>query len=203
MILSDLYSSYSQLLRNPTMKIKLLIFIFLSNIIYSQNNYFELKTFKTSEIPTIETKFKSKKFIQTQKIVYFDEESNVSPPINYVRKATDNFPTATIEYFYSAKDSIVKSVTIDWKLNIDEKLSQQDKVEKYNALFDNLILSMTNILGVPNPNQGNLTEIESPVANDKTINYERKVVWNTNGKTIITTIVWAENHGHQMITTIK
>ncbi len=185
------------------MKIKLLIFIFLSNIIYSQNNYFELKTFKTSEIPTIETKFKSKKFIQTQKIVYFDEESNVSPPINYVRKATDNFPTATIEYFYSAKDSIVKSVTIDWKLNIDEKLSQQDKVEKYNASFDNLILSMTNILGIPNPNQGNLTEIESPVANDKTINYERKVVWNTNGKTIITTIVWAENHGHQMITTIK
>ena len=38
---------------------------------------------------------------------------------------------------------------------------------------------------------------------DKTVNYERKVIWKTNSKTITTLIVWAEGHGQVMLTSIK
>ena len=76
-------------------------------------------------------------------------------------------------------------------------------MEKYNIAFDNLIKSLSTILGDPNPNQGNLTEMESPVDDDKTLNYKRKVIWKINSKTITTLIVWAEGHGQAMSTTIK
>lgn len=185
------------------MKIKLILLLFLSNTIYAQKNYFELRTLKKSEIPTIEKKFKSKEYKERQKHLYSGEESNLSQPICYVRNATDNLPAANVQYIYSEKDRLVKSITFYWELNIDKQLSQPSKVEKYNIAFDNLIKSMATILGDPNPNQGNLKEVESPVDNDKTVNYERKVIWKTNSKTITTLIVWAEGHGQVMLTTIK
>ena len=185
------------------MKTQLILLLFLCNTIYSQKNYFELRTFKKSEIPSIEKKFNSKKYKDRQKRIYTGEESNLSQPICYARNATDNLPAANVQYIYSEKDRLVKSITFYWKLNIDKKLSQGSKVEKYNIAFDNLIKSLSTILGDPNPNQGNLTEMESPVDDDKTLNYKRKVIWKINSKTITTLIVWAEGHGQAMSTTIK
>lgn len=185
------------------MKIKLFLFILFSGIAYSQNNYFELKTLKESEILAIEKNYRSKEYKESEKHVYSNKEKKLAKAISYVRNETDDFPEAIVHYLYSEKDSIVKSTTFYWKLNSDEKRNQSSKVKEYNVAFDHLIKSMSKILGRPNPNQGNLTEVASPVENDKTINYERKVIWNTNSKTITALIVWAENHGQQMITTIE
>ena len=183
------------------MKIKLIILFLLSNVLYAQKNYFELKSLKVSEIPTIEAQFASKQFKESQKHIY--AENNFARPINYARSATKNFTSATIRYFYSVNDSIVKSINFHWNLNIDEKLSLAARVEKCNIAFDNLIKSMSGILGNPNPDQGKLTEKQSPVAGDETVHYERKVVWNINSKTITSSIVWSENNGQQMVTIIR
>ncbi len=184
------------------MTIRLILLILFCNTIYSQNDYFELRTIKKSEVVSIERKFKSTEFNESQKHVYSGEERNLLP-LNYIRKATEDFPASIVQYFYSPKDSLVTSISFDWRLDIDQKLSQSTKIEKYNVAFDDLVKSMSIILGEPNPDQGKLTEKQSPIQNDKTANYQRKVIWKIHSKTITTLIIWAENHGQQMITTIK
>lgn len=153
-----------------------------------------------SDIETIEAKFKSDKVKETANIKYVN---NIELLMKFARKKTGNFPAATVKYFSIPKDSVVNSIVFYWNLNIKSTESQSEKIKKYNAEFDKLILAITSELGNPLPNQGKLEQIKSPVADSTTPNYQRKVIWKNNNRLIITSIVWTENHGQQMTTSIK
>lgn len=165
------------------MKIKYLLLLLLCTTVHSQ-----VKNAKKTEIVTTESQFESKALLELQNKVYSVSEKGLA---------------ATIDYSYSKNDGLIKSIIFRWTLNIDRKEPQSDKVRKYNQAFDGLFQSLTEILGKPKPNQGKQTQIESPVEGDTSINYERKVSWKIGSKTVTTIIVWAENHGEQMITTIR
>lgn len=181
---------------------KYLILILFTNIIYSQVNYFDLKTLKESEIYNIESNFNSKKFTEAQKYTYSGTENDLAQPVSFIRNETENFPDAIVQYFYSSKDSIVKSIIFNWRLDIDKKDTQIRKIEKYNQAFEQLITAISKELGEPEPGQGNIQK-KIAVVDDGSVSYERKVVWKVNTKFITATIIWAENHGEQMITSIK
>jgi hypothetical protein len=155
------------------MKIKFLFLLLSLNITFSQPNYFELKSIKKNEIQLIETKFES---CRAKRIMPFKSENNDELAMQFSREKTGIFPAATVKYFSSPNDSVVKSIIFYWKLNIVDRQFQSEKIEKYNTEFDNLVLAISNELGNPIPNQGKIEHVESFVDNDPTPNYQRKII---------------------------
>jgi hypothetical protein len=178
------------------------IFLLISCSIYSQNDYFHLENLTSADIVKVEFKFGSQQFNDSNKVVAESDSSHLSH-YNFRRDVTELFPAAIVQYFFSKSDSIVRSIIFNWKLEIEQKLRQSEKVQKYNIAFDRLVNSMVTVLGPPAPDQGQLTEIESPVAGDKSQNFQREVIWKIENRTIVARIVWAEDHGEQMITFIR
>lgn len=184
------------------MKIRYFLLLLFCNAIHSQTDYFELKSLRAKDIAVIEAKFKSKKIRNTQSQTY-DSDKNLAKPIQYFRESSAHFPEASVAYYFTKKDSVVKSISFSWLLDINKTDTHEQKVMHYNLKFDSLVSSLSDIFGAPKPFQGKPTIFESPVDGDTSVNYERKVVWTVNSKTVTALMVWAENHGAQMITTIR
>ena len=182
------------------MKIYLIFSLLSLNIAFCQTNYFELQTLNISDIQVVEAKFKSNRVIEFKTSFY---EKNVELAMEFEREKNGNFPAARVTYLSAPKDSRVESIVFYWKLNINRKKPQLEKIKKYNTEFDKLILAITSELGNSLPGQGNVEKVESFISDDPTPNYERKVIWKKNNRVITATIIWAENHGEQMITLIE
>lgn len=168
----------------------------------AQENFFVYQDLTMRDVFKLESKLNSP-IQSTSNNINGRSKNSQEHSISFLRKASGKFPASIVEYFFSPNDSLIKAVIFEWKIDLDTKQKQADNLRLYNTSFNTLVKAMTKALGKPANDLGKVHEIESPVVGDNSKNYERKVVWKKGSKIITTIFVWAEEHGEQMITSIK
>jgi hypothetical protein len=180
--------------------LSLLVMLFCAKS-HAQQDYFNFKPIKIKEAIVLENKQHSKRYTHRHKTVYANERGGLAQPEGFVRQQSNDFPRATVDYYYSENDSVVKRISYFWDVNEDADAVKN--IANYNIEFDKIVKLISKHIGEPAPNQGVIThENETLIGDGTTIRNERRVQWQYKGCQIITLLVWADQHGQSFSTAI-
>ncbi|MEO5777449.1 MAG: hypothetical protein ABIQ27_11120 [Flavobacterium sp.] len=183
----------------------LLLFLLSVNL-YSQKDYFNYNQITVKDIAAIEAKFDSYENFPKFKTFYASRsKAEYAQPKCFTRKINDGLPSASVRYYYTKNDSIVRDISYNWKINI-YKVEQSKRSKVYNTEFDKVVKFISKQIGEPEPGQGKKKTVEDIVEGidgKKSYSSERRVEWKYKNCKITASLIWSKEHGESFITNIK
>ena len=167
--------------------------------LYSQESFFSYEKIKVDEISSIEKKFNSKIFFSTMDHIIEEKDGlvNYGKPKVYRRDINKHLDKVDVKYFYLKSDSIIRQITYSW-VN-----SKNAELKDYSKMFDKTVEKISADLDLPIGGQGKLLKIMDDSVNEIPVELtERRVNWKYGEANITIIMVWTEEHGASLRTSI-
>lgn len=195
------HTPYAQTLAVITLRQMRLLILYLTlaqTLVFGQD-YFLFDQTKVGDTEKIERSFKSKKlgtrriFVSEQFFPYADKYV-VGFPIAYQRTGDSLINNYSVEYFFTASDSMIRLIVYDWdETRTTNQLEERKKIMKierqrlkeYNNKYDQLLENISKNLGTPTTNE-NLKE----TITDNSAYKERTTKWKNGTITVEQSLIF-------------